>query len=147
MKDGGPRRFGRNDGLVSRKLSGPVIRRDPTTMTPIEPRRVNVTQSNDWKEKARTTKAVNRMSGLSFEEIKELVREGTSILACKTVDLIKAGNTDAETIANLQKVGSLAKQFLVEERHSNDGDDSTETTEQLEARAAELLNLERKPKT
>lgn len=127
MKDRQPRTFGRKDGLVSRKLSGPVIRLDPTTMQPIDvtaprPARINVTAKEAHSKKTKDGIARAAQGSLSWEEQRENIRRANSILLARAISKIDAGSEDNETKADLARCSAIAKAWTVEERNAPDAD-------------------------
>lgn len=137
MKDRQPRTFGRKDGLVSRKLSGPVIRLDPTTMQPYDstnppkPARLNITDKDGIKKKARNTKQKNKLGALSWKEQAEEIRRVNSLRLGRVISKIDAGIDDEKDRAEFDRCSDTAKKWTVEERNTLETDPTKLTDEQL----------------
>lgn len=108
----------RHDGKEDREKNGPVISLDPITMKP----RRDITAEDQAIQN-------DGLGSLSFDAQKEAIRRANSILLARTLAAIERGNTDEATIGALAKCSTIAKMFLVEERHAGDGRDPTEMTD------------------
>lgn len=130
------RRLGRHDGLISRKLSGPVIQLDPTTMQPIDvtaprPARINVTAKEAHSKKTKDGIARKTQGSKSWQEQGEAIRRANSILLARAISKIDTGKEDNETKADLARCSAIAKAWTVEERNAPDADLTNVSTAEL----------------